>query len=101
MSIQTGQKESMPSTQIAECISSFLSCLDKAHDNVVEGSKEADGEEDTVENISMKLPSKTKNCYQLFQDCSGSVILIPDLYNDTGAPNEDAHIKDVKNGGNT
>ena len=78
-----------------------MSCLDKDHDNVVEGSKEADEEEDTVDNISIELPSKTKNCYQLFQDCSGSVILIPDLYNDTAAPNEDAHIKDVKNGGNT
>ena len=91
----------MPSTKIVTCISSFLSCLDKDNDNVVEGSKEADAEEDTVDNISIELPSKTKNCYQLFQDCSGSVILIPDLYNDTTALNEDPHTKDVKNGGNT
>ena len=52
-----------PSDEIINCISEFLGCIESHPDLPKE-----------------ELSSKAKNCYQLFQDCSGSVILIPDLY---------------------
>ena len=52
-----------PSDEIINCISEFLGCIESHPDLPRE-----------------ELSSKAKNCYQLFQDCSGSVILIPDLY---------------------
>merc|ERR1711983_286932 len=47
-----------PSESITQCIGEFLGCLEKSGD---------------------KLSTRAKKCYQLFQDCSGSVILIPDV----------------------
>ena len=94
----------MPSTRIATCISSFLSCLDKDNDNVIDGSKGSgiDGgglEEDVGIKSSIGLTSKAKSCYQLFQDCSGSVILIPDLYNGTTSTNQGNHMNEINKSG--
>ena len=51
------------SDKVADCISQFLKCLD---------------EEDVY--AVTQHPTVTNGCYEVFQDCSGSVILIPDLY---------------------
>ena len=51
-----------PSESITQCIGEFLGCLEKSGD---------------------KLSTRAKKCYQLFQDCSGSVILIPDVWTTT------------------
>ena len=89
-----GEDDSKPSTKIAACISSFLSCLDKDNDIVKNSSKEIETKEGELEEglgskSSIALTSKTKTCYQSFQDCSGSVILIPNLYNGTTTINEE------------
>ena len=81
----------MPSTQIAKCISTFLSCLDIKNRNAVENIQETDVEgsgftEVDVAKTPETLNSTATNCYQSFQDCSGSVILIPGLYNGTASP---------------
>ena len=52
--------EEEPSNEIINCIGEFLGCIEQ-------------------KNSDEYLASRAKNCYQLFQDCSGSVILIPDL----------------------
>ena len=56
--------EHEPSNEIMNCISEFLGCI-QGHPDFPE---------------SDEMAAKARNCYQLFQDCSGSVILIPDLY---------------------
>ncbi len=63
-----------PSAEIATCIKKFLVCIEKGFGEAVEVAEVAEAK---------KLPSKARNCYQGFQDCSGSVILIPDLYKNT------------------
>ena len=83
----------MPSTQIAKCISTFLSCLDIENRDAVQNIKESDVEgsgftEVGVANTPTTMNSTAMNCYQSFQDCSGSVILIPDLYNGTAPVNQ-------------
>ena len=57
------ESEPVPSQEISGCILGFISCLETKSDS--------------------KVSSKARNCYQMFQDCSGSVILIPDLYRNT------------------
>ena len=74
----------MPSTQIAKCISTFLSYLDNEKDkNIVDK---------TTKTEETKTMTETKpiesDCYKSFQDCSGSVILIPGLYNETSSGNK-------------
>ena len=49
-----------PSESITQCIGEFLGCL----------QDKREGE---------KLSAQANQCYKLFQDCSGSVILIPDV----------------------
>ena len=78
-----GQEESMPSTKIAKCISTFLSCLDQEKDkNVVDETLTQDETKTLAEKSSVQ-----SDCYKSFQDCSGSVILIPGLYNETSTEN--------------
>jgi hypothetical protein len=69
----SSHNEEEPSNAIANCISEFLGCIEKR--NIISDENNDEKEE--------ALPSKARNCYQLFQDCSGSVILIPDLYQNT------------------
>ena len=50
-----------PSSTMIHCMEEFLGCLETDHDNA-------------------QLLAKAKQCYLQFRDCSGSVILIPDVY---------------------
>ena len=84
----------MPSNQIAKCIATFLTCLDQYNSNDVDGTNKDQSEGSGFDYMT---PSKTpltgqksteKNCYKSFQECSGSVILIPDLYNGTTLVNQ-------------
>ncbi len=65
---QTSEPKPIPSQEISDCLVAFIACLD---------SKASDLKSES------DLSLKTRNCYKLFQDCSGSVILIPDLYRNT------------------
>ena len=72
----------MPNTQIAKCISTFLSCLDNEKDKIanmiIDDTTEKTATKTTTESTSLE-----NDCYKSFQDCSGSIILIPGLYNGT------------------
>ena len=57
------EERAASSDEIADCISEFLECVDL----------EEEGSGDSGE---------SSPCYKSFQDCSGSVILVPDLYQD-------------------
>ena len=67
------------SDSIAACISQFLTCLDK-------GSEE-------------DLTSLEESCYDTFQECSGSVILIPDLYNQADSSSNTVELEKLLQGG--
>ena len=83
-----GQEDSMPSTQIAKCISTFLACLDKDNgQNVIQLEVEGSGLDESTNAQKYSIPTES-NCYQTFQECSGSVLLIPDLYNESTLENK-------------
>ena len=50
-----------PGVEVSDCLGRFLICLDDR-------------------SSSDDLSLKTRGCYKGFQDCSGTVIIIPDLY---------------------
>ena len=85
----------MPSTQIAKCISTFLSCLDNEKQKNINSDtpiddqmKDARLKNEDASKTSAESTSFDNNCYNSFQDCSGSVILIPGLYNGTSTENQ-------------
>lgn len=83
----------MPSTQIAKCISTFLSCLDNEKQKNINSPiddqmKDARFTNEDASKTSAGSTSLDNDCYNSFQDCSGSVILIPGLYNGTSAENQ-------------
>lgn len=65
-----GDDDEESNDKIADCISGFLACLDQGNDAGFESS------------------SAEVDCYDAFQSCSGSVILIPDLYNQKDSSSE-------------
>ena len=83
----------MPSTQIAKCISTFLSCLDNEkqksiNSTIDDKTKDARLKNEDASKTSAGSTSLDNDCYNSFQDCSGSVILIPGLYNGTSTENQ-------------
>ena len=88
----------MPSTQIAKCISTFLSCLDNEKQSKVNTAiddKTKDGRLKDTDASKTSAGSEwlDNDCYNSFQDCSGSVILIPGLYNGTSSENQGIELK--------
>ena len=93
INFHSGQEESMPSTQIAKCISTFLSCLDNEKQKNINSPiddqmKDARLKNEDASKTSAGSTSLDNDCYNSFQDCSGSVILIPGLYNGTSTENQ-------------
>ena len=72
----------MPNTQIAKCISTFLSCLDNEKDKIANMIMDETTKKEATKTTS-ESTSIESDCYKSFQDCSGSIILIPGLYNGT------------------
>ena len=88
----------MPSTQIAKCISTFLSCLDNEKQKNINSPiddqmKDARLKNEDASKLSAGSTSLDNDCYNSFQDCSGSVILIPGLYNGTSAENQGIELR--------